>query len=786
MRAVKGSMVATLVCGLLALPVLTSTGTPASAAGTNKTVDVLVVGAGTSGIAAAVQAKRSGAGRVLLIEETDFIGGQISAGVGTIDEGGKDRQDQRQEGIWGEFARGFLAQYKAAGWPHASTCYGARRAGDGLCVSPSIARKVYSAALSRAGVELWQRTSVSGVTRSGTKVVGATVERYGIGTVAVTSKVVIDATEYGDLLPLAGAAYRAGNGIVDPAVPSAQAAGAIQDITWPAIMRRYPRTSDGSRTVPRVLDLRGKPFPTALDDPSPAVTKSKVLGWFKSRVVRSGGYAVNTERPWNFGWHNQYRGLPDVAGSRPFLASQTERISRTGINFANDYPNKLAGDSVDDLPVRYLEDPVYRRTIECGAKLRTLQFAWYVQNSLNYPDWAVANDEGFATPWNRTEGRCANLPTSLDGLQRNMPVRPYVRESKRGIGETTVTARQIYRSAHGSRTTDRSGNQVTSIFAAPTRPTSIAVGYYRIDLHGASYNSQLEQGLESLADWPPKKPVLPYGPFSIPLEALIPRDLDGLVLAEKNISQTRSVNGASRLQPETSLVGMAAGQLAAMSVRRGVSARAIPAADVQWDLVQRGSYVSTRRFVDLPRSSTLTRYAELGATWGVLPGASQTVFGENTTLSRAAAAAWVRRAVGIPSARPTAGRFTDWSTSRSYAKDVEALAARGVPMACATRRFCPSKPITRAQLAVWLVTAHDAVKGTNYARSYVHRGPALADVAVSGTMTSRSIYLLTDATRSTVVNGRFRPSQIARRSDATVMAPQVRRWVLRGSVPISK
>ncbi len=780
--------VAATACALalsLAAPAPAAAGAaaPHAAADSSTSVDVLVAGAGTGGIAAAIQARRSGAGRVLLLEETDLIGGQIAAGVGTIDEGGLDRRAQRRSGLWSDIVSAFEAEYERFGWPHMSTCYGARRAGDGICVSPSIARRAYLSLLRAEGVELWTGASVVSVSRSGARVTGAVVDRGALGTVEVASTVLVDATEYGDVLALAGAAYRAGNGAVDPSSPSSRAAGAVQDITWPAVIRRYPRTEEGLRTVPGPLALLGAPFPTATDDPDPRATRASVLAWFSSQVDdRTGSSSSSAARPWTFFFHNQYRGLPDLSSAVPFTASDLASVTRTAINFANDYPNAAAGDPVDDMPVAYLEDPARRRDLECRAKLRTIQFVWFVQNVLRHTDWSVANDEGFATPYNRGPGMCPIIPAAYDGLQRNMPQRPYVRESRRGIGLATVAARDIYRAPHGGPTA-AGGAPVTSTLAAPTDPRSALVGYYRIDLHGARSEELLERALETRDDWPPGSPVLPYGPYSIPVGAFIPRDLDGLLLAEKNISQTRSVNGASRLQPETTAGGQVAGTLAALAVRRGEDPRDLPVPDVQWELFREGAKLATNRFVDVPAGSTAERWADLAALWDVVPYERQTTLGRGSAaLSRAAAAGVVRRAVRMAPAAPAPGRFSDWSPSSAHASDVEALAAAGVPVSCAPGQLCPSEPITRAQLAVWLVAAYDAVSGTRWAATYATQRAPLADVAIRQTRTSRSIYLVVDRTVGIAYRW-FRPGATLTRYEALVWAPQIARWVDRGGRP---
>jgi len=50
------------------------------------------------------------------------------------------------------------------------------------------------------------------------------------------AKVVVDATEYGDIMPLAGVRYRIGNGLSEAPVPDA----CVQFITYTTIVKKYP------------------------------------------------------------------------------------------------------------------------------------------------------------------------------------------------------------------------------------------------------------------------------------------------------------------------------------------------------------------------------------------------------------------------------------------------------------------------------------------------------------------------------------------------------------------
>jgi hypothetical protein len=108
----------------------------------------------------------------------------------------------------------------------------------------------------------------------------------------IKCRVLIDATEYGDVLPLAGAEYRAGNS----ATPSIDPEAIIQDITWVAIIKKYPN---------------GVPQRLRATEPLPGYEQARQL--YGRCVTADGGsfrgYPVRL--PVNFITHNAYRGLPD-------------------------------------------------------------------------------------------------------------------------------------------------------------------------------------------------------------------------------------------------------------------------------------------------------------------------------------------------------------------------------------------------------------------------------------------------------------------------------------------
>ena len=90
--------------------------------------------------------------------------------------------------------------------------------------------------------------------------------------------------------------------------------------------------------------------------------------------------------------------------------------------------------------------------------------------------------------------------------------------------------------------------------AAERFPDSVGVGSYRIDLHPST-------GGDNYLD-------IGSLPFQLPLGALLPRRVENLLPACKNLGVTHITNGCYRLHPVEWNVGEAAGALAAFCLQR--------------------------------------------------------------------------------------------------------------------------------------------------------------------------------------------------------------------------
>ena len=508
------------------------------AASLKESYEVIVAGAGTGGVGAAVQAARMGRS-VLLVEETDWIGGQMNAAaVTSMDEGSWDVRDR---GLYRELCGLIASHYQPLRIRYLTAYWN-----GSVCTEPRVGRRLLHVLLGDARgsgtLDLALRGRVIKVSKSGDVVTGVAIETAapaGRSTRTIACKVLVDATEWGDVIPLTGARYRVGNCTNDAIDPSRH----VQDNTWTAVIKQYPRG------VPAELLVRQAP---------PGYTDQVHAAFVRSLSV---GEKIDAKaRPWSFATFIGYRGMPD--SSRP---GDSPPITRTHMNYNNDFHATVAE----------IEDPARRLDTGRAMRLKTLHLLYYLQHTLGKTDWSVANDEGYDTPYNRaqTDAWLAERPDLVPyrAILDHFSVIPYVRESRRIVGVHTLVAREIERAA---------GKPIQ--FAH-----SVAIGDYPLDLHGSATKPYLEMDLDRECDIP-REWGKGSGPFAIPFECFIPEKIDGFLPAEKNLSQTRLVNGATRLQPSTLLMGQAVGAIAALAIERHIQPRALDPLLVQKVLLDAG------------------------------------------------------------------------------------------------------------------------------------------------------------------------------------------------------
>lgn len=506
--------------------------------------DVIVVGAGPGGIAASLQAARMGA-HVALLEETDWIGGQMTAAaVGTMDEG--NNREARKSGIYAEFAKAVIEYYGARG--HSTgTCYYYQ---GSLCVDPRDGQHILQNMLKKESQNLTVLTGVrvSSVIKHDQTVVGVVVNGK-----QLQSKVLIDAGEYGDVIAKSGAAYRIGNQV---STSQNDRAGCLQAITYSAVVKYYPNR------VPSSLQFTKAP---------PGYTAATKKRFASILSPQGTNYLQTKKRPSTYQSYTAWRGLPDLSNHTDYtVLQQGQDITRSSLNLGNDWPPN------GKVPPDFITDPTARKRYTCEAKKMTLQLLYYIQHDLGQSHWALADDEGYSTAYNRSH-HCPSLANFVQ-MENQMPQMPYVREGRRIIGEQTLTGTDLNR-------------PWTATNPMPQYNNSIAVGYYMMDLHGCNSPASLESNLDP-AQLLTNKPR--SGPFEVPMGVLIPQQVDGLLAAEKNISVSRLAGGAIREQPIAMNIGQAAGALAALATQRHEQPRDVPAALVRSALTKSGAVISVQ------------------------------------------------------------------------------------------------------------------------------------------------------------------------------------------------
>ena len=237
---------------------------------------------------------------------------------------------------------------------------------------------------------------------------------------------------------------------------------------------------------------------------------------------------------------------------------------------------------IDMIPSERLEALKY-------AKRHTMCFLYFMQKELGLKTLGLADDE---------------YPTT-----DKLPFIPYYRESRRIQGEVRFTL-----------------NHIAEPYSQPEKlyRTSIAVGDYPVDHHHARYH-----GFDEL----PNLYFYPVPSYGLPLGTLIPKEIDGLVVAEKSISVSNLVNGTTRLQPVVLQIGQAAGVLAALSVKEHKNIREIPVRKVQNIILDAGGYLLP--YLDVEVNNPLFKpYQRIGST-GILKGIGKPVDWANQTWLRA-------------------------------------------------------------------------------------------------------------------------------------------------------
>ena len=512
-------------CVLTGLCVLCSSD-PVSAAERVVEADLLVVGGTESGCAAAVQAARMGVRRIVLVNDIEWLGGQFSAeALGAIDENRAHGYDGSvpipRSGI-------FRDVIDAIEDKNAELYGGIRRPGNTRVITTS--RPIVSEQVFRELLAPYEKTGqlqrfsnfrVETVLTKNRRVKGVEfVSTHDQTRLTVRATMTIDASDWGDVIQGAGAAWDAGldakSEFHEPSAPeSGEPATDLNPITWCMILEQQSQES-----------LLPKP-----DGYDPRYFTGR-WGWIDEK------FAYTTRR------------LVDGQGFAEIDHPDVLLINTPPIDYPLDvYPADVAakleeteaGASKKNIVAMTAEQ---REIVFQDARRHSLKFLYYLQQK--FPKFrTMALSDEFGTP-------------------DDLPPKPYIRESLRLVAEHIVKESEVL--GFGGRS-----NYATTMF-----PDPVFSWQFELDFHPTQRAWRTDE-----ADAGPWEATFRgnrrfgrggTGRCVFPLRALVPKDMQGLLGAQKNLGYTSIVSSSCRLHDQSIHAGQASGAVAAVSLRNEIDA----------------------------------------------------------------------------------------------------------------------------------------------------------------------------------------------------------------------
>ena len=528
--------------------------------------DVVVIGASFGGVAAAMAAAADPNVTVVLLEPSQWIGGQATAqGVTRWDEAGMDlmettgstksyqdlrnavRDDYRANAPLSAYGQG--QQYFNPGFARPNYPFAA----DPSIVENILQQRVTALAprlCLKMGETVVRVQTLNGSVQSVTTASGNTY----------TARVFLDATDLGDMLPLAGIKWTIGaEAHADTNEPDAPAQAHpewIQPVTVPIALEHRP---DGENHV--------LPEPANYDDIA-RVQQFHLVDGDINGVFRP-----------------QPGGAESLFGYRQYLDSR----NFNGGSYANDRSTMNVGSNDYQTATLPAGSSVTAAAVYAGARAASVAFAYWLQTQCPRDD---GNGTGYPNLMVRTDAF---------GTQDGCAPQAYIRESRRINAQVRILQQDIDTSLLPA------GAQRAKNYA-----DSCGIGWYGIDIHAASGPGTPWVGFSTAR-------------FQIPLGALLPQELDNLVAACKNIGTTHLTSGAYRVHPVEWAIGEAAGVLAAMCTTQQVTPAVVWShsdrlASYQYRLLARGVPIFWWSDVTFDADPTLFAAAHFCGVNGVFSG----------------------------------------------------------------------------------------------------------------------------------------------------------------------
>jgi hypothetical protein len=524
----------------------------------DQSTEILIVGGGTGGVAAALAIARSG-GRCVVTEPTDWVGGQLTSQGVPPDEnrwiegdgsanGGANGRVQSATRSYLDFRASVRSWYR----DHRPLTPAARansrlNPGNGwvsdLCFDPAIGHQVLQNELAShiaAGrIEILYHCEPIAADPAGDVVRSVTFRDTQSGDeTTIRAKYILDATECGDVLLLANMEYAVGaegrtvygelHGRTDKTDPYDQ-----QAISWCFALEHRPGESHLIDKPADYAFWRGYVPPLDVTWPGPLFSWTVVGG--EEHAARTFRWVPWPDEPRADEWEMwRYRRIVDASIYETDAAGRSPLPDVALINMVQmDYFLKPTLDVSREDQLAAFE----------AARQQSLCFLYWMQteaprhdsdSKLGYPGLKLRGDE---------------LGTT-DGFAKH----PYIREARRLRARTVVTEAHV-----GIEQRTAAGHQQDAAIPWGTGEAffdSVGIGHYRLDLHPST---AMRNSIYVHA-----------APFRIPMGALIPIRVRNVLAAGKNLGVTHITNGCYRLHPVEWNVGESAGLLALHCLRSGL------------------------------------------------------------------------------------------------------------------------------------------------------------------------------------------------------------------------
>ncbi|RKN72407.1 FAD-dependent oxidoreductase [Paenibacillus ginsengarvi] len=497
-----------------------------------KKADVVIIGGSLGGCAAALAAARLGK-TVILTEETEWIGGQLTSQAVPPDEHWKIEQygctgsyRQFRDGVRAYYRRNLPLTPEAAATSNLNPGNAkVSRVSHDPRVALAVLQEMLAPYTLSGKLVILTRCVPESAEMDGDRIRSITVRNVVTGTVTVASApYFLDATDCGELLPLTGTEYVTG-------AESRNETGERHALEGPA----DPQDMQAITHCLVVDHIEGGDF--TIDKPNDyEFWRSFRPDFWPDFFLSFSGVRPSTLEhvrydlfPGGQGltfWEGfslvSYRRLAD----KTLFAPGTFDGDMTVVNWPqNDY---FLGSIID------VDEAEKSRNLR-RAKELSLSLLYWLQTDAPRPDGKTGYP-GF------------RLRRDVFGTDDGLALYPYIRESRRIKAEFTILEQHV-------NPQDRPDGRAAAF------EDSVGIGHYGLDLHPSTGNRHYIH-LAAL-------------PFQIPLGSLIPIRVDNLLPACKNIGTTHITNGCYRLHPVEWNIGEASGALAAFCLERGHSPRAV-------------------------------------------------------------------------------------------------------------------------------------------------------------------------------------------------------------------